>query len=87
MYIEPANGADVTVNGVFISSTTLLQPGQLVTMGHDYVFLFKDATNVKVGEYSCMKKLRRTKFRLGAENFVCQKILSAENFVRRNFVR
>ena len=44
VFIEPANGADITVNGASILTTTLLKPGQIVGFGKEYVFLFKDPT-------------------------------------------
>ena len=44
VFIEPANGAEITVNGDSISTTTLLRPGQFVGFGKHYLFIFKDPT-------------------------------------------
>ena len=44
VYVEPASGADILVNGSPITSNTLLKPGHLVSFGRDYLFLFKDPT-------------------------------------------
>ena len=46
VFIQPADGADVTVNGVVITSTTLLKPGHLIGLGKDYVFIFKDPAQI-----------------------------------------
>lgn len=47
IYLEPANGADILVNGKFVSNTTLLKPGDLLSFGAHYVFMFKDPGCVK----------------------------------------
>ena len=48
VFIEPANGADITVNGAPVVSTTQLKPGHLVSFGQDYLFIFKDPTQPEV---------------------------------------
>ena len=45
--IEPINNSSITVDGSDISTTTLLKPGQLITIGENYLFLFKDPTVIK----------------------------------------
>ena len=44
VFIEPASGAEIAVNGKPVTSTTLLKPGHLVSFGRHYLFLFKDPT-------------------------------------------
>jgi len=48
IFLEPANGADITVNGLPITSTTLLKPGHLVSLGRNYLFIFKDPTQAEI---------------------------------------
>ena len=49
VFIEPANGAEIAVNGKTITSTTLLKPGHLVSFGRNYLFMFKDPTQREPG--------------------------------------
>ncbi|XP_077865256.1 ras-associating and dilute domain-containing protein-like [Saccoglossus kowalevskii] len=42
--VDPLPNAKVTINGVAITKETELKPGDLVAIGHHYVFLFKDPT-------------------------------------------
>ena len=44
VFIEPASGAEIAVNGKTVTSTTLLKPGHLVSFGTHYLFIFKDPT-------------------------------------------
>ena len=44
VFIEPASGAEIAVNGKPVTSTTLLKPGHLVSFGRHYLFIFKDPT-------------------------------------------
>ena len=44
VFIEPASGAEIAVNGKPVTSTTLLKTGHLVSFGRHYLFLFKDPT-------------------------------------------
>ncbi|XP_078347345.1 ras-associating and dilute domain-containing protein-like isoform X2 [Oculina patagonica] len=46
VYLEPSIGADVCVNGAAVSSPTKLNPGDLVSFGKHYYFLFKDPSQV-----------------------------------------
>lgn len=43
-YLEPLRNADVRINGISIRTNTKLYPGDLVSLGAYYIFLFKDAT-------------------------------------------
>lgn len=52
MYLEPSRSADVCVNGTAVLSPTKLNPGDLVSFGKHYYFLFKDPSQVAD---SCMK--------------------------------
>ena len=44
VFVEPANGAEIAVNGIPVTSTTLLKPGHLISFGKHYLFMFKDPT-------------------------------------------
>ena len=44
VFMEPCPGAEVLINGVPIVSSTLIQPGQLVSLGQYYLFIFKDSS-------------------------------------------
>ena len=44
--LEPFRTADVCINGVVVSSSVKLNPGDLVSFGKHYLFLFKDPTQV-----------------------------------------
>ena len=46
VYLEPSRSADVCINGADVSSPTKLNPGDLVSFGKHYYFLFKDPTQV-----------------------------------------
>lgn len=48
VFIEPANGADITVNGIPVVTSTQIKPGNLVSFGQDYLFIFKDPTQSEV---------------------------------------
>lgn len=52
VFIEPANGADITINGAQISSTTLVKPGYLIGFGKQYLFIFKDPTQLNKPAFS-----------------------------------
>lgn len=43
-YLEPHRNADVRINGVSIRTSVKLYPGDLISLGAYYIFLFKDAT-------------------------------------------
>ena len=43
--VEPVEGAEVTINGVPVLSTTTLKPDQLFGVGKHYLFIFKDPTH------------------------------------------
>eukprot|EP00111_Clytia_hemisphaerica_P011167 TCONS_00032689-protein len=49
VFVEPANGAEITVNGCVVTSTTLLKPGHLISFGKQYLFMFKDPTQSEDG--------------------------------------
>ena len=46
VYLEPSISADVCVNGAAVSSPTKLNPGDLISFGKHYYFLFKDPSQV-----------------------------------------
>lgn len=46
VYLEPSRGADVCINGAVVLSPTKLDPGDLVSFGKHYYFLFKDPSQV-----------------------------------------
>ena len=46
IYLEPCKGADICVNGATVSSSCKLHPGDLVSFGKHYLFLFKDPSQV-----------------------------------------
>lgn len=46
VYLEPSRSADVCINGAAVSSPTKLNPGDLVSFGKHYYFLFKDPSQV-----------------------------------------
>ena len=46
VYLEPSRGADVCVNGAAVLSPTKLIPGDLVSFGKHYYFLFKDPSQI-----------------------------------------
>ena len=46
IYLEPCKGADICINGAAVSSSCKLHPGDLVSFGKHYVFLFKDPSQV-----------------------------------------
>ena len=46
IYLEPCRGADISVNGTTVLSTYKLHPGDLVSFGKHYLFLFKDPSQV-----------------------------------------
>ena len=46
IYLEPCRGADVCINGVTVSSSSTLHPGDLVSFGKHYLFMFKDPSQV-----------------------------------------
>lgn len=47
VFIEPVDGSHVDINGVKIEHSTLLVPGQLISIGSEYCFIFKDANQVE----------------------------------------
>lgn len=47
VFIEPVNGSHIDINGVKVEHSTLLTPGQLISLGSEYCFLFKDPTQVE----------------------------------------
>ena len=47
VFIEPASGCYVDVNGIKIEQLTMLSPGQLVSFGDEYCFIFKDPSQVE----------------------------------------
>ena len=48
LFVDPAPGAAVFINGNIIKQSALIKPGQLLSIGSDYCFLFKDP--LQVGE-------------------------------------
>lgn len=46
VYLEPFGSADVCINAVTISSPSKLNPGDLVSFGKHYYFLFKDPSQL-----------------------------------------
>lgn len=46
IYVEPHRSADVCINGKTVSSSARLHPGDLLSFGKHYLFLFKDPTQV-----------------------------------------
>eukprot|EP00794_Sanderia_malayensis_P009188 gene9188-10162_t len=63
MVVEPAANADVFVNGVRIEHSTLIRPGQLLSLGSDYCFLFKNPPEIKDSElkFSWLESLKQVK--------------------------
>lgn len=47
VFIEPVSGSHVDINGVKIEQMTMLAPGQLVSFGHEYCFIFKDPSQIE----------------------------------------
>lgn len=46
IYLEPCQGADICINGAIVSSRCKLQPGDLISFGKHYFYLFKDPSQV-----------------------------------------
>lgn len=46
IYLEPCRGADVCVNGLPVTSSSKLHPGDLVSFGKHYLFMYKDPLQV-----------------------------------------
>ena len=44
--LEPNSDADIKVNGIPITDSLTLNPGDLISLGKHYVFVFKDPTDV-----------------------------------------
>ncbi|XP_065659576.1 ras-associating and dilute domain-containing protein isoform X3 [Hydra vulgaris] len=49
IFVDPAKGAEVSINGEVITSETLLNPGSILGFGKSYYFLFKDPTQQDTG--------------------------------------
>ena len=47
VFIEPIASAHIDINGVKIEQLTMLVPGQLVSFGHEYCFVFKDPSQIE----------------------------------------
>jgi len=47
VFIEPIASAHIDINGVKIEQLTVLVPGQLVSFGHEYCFVFKDPSQIE----------------------------------------
>ena len=47
IFIDPMPNASVHINGIKIDHLTMLQPGQLVSLGSEYCFIFKDPLQTK----------------------------------------
>ncbi|XP_074638048.1 ras-associating and dilute domain-containing protein-like [Acropora palmata] len=46
IYLEPCQGADICINGTSVSLRCKLQPGDLISFGKHYFYLFKDPSQV-----------------------------------------
>lgn len=46
IYLEPFQGADICINGASVSLRCKLQPGDLISFGKHYFYLFKDPSQV-----------------------------------------
>ena len=72
VYLEPSRGADVCVNGAAVLSPTKLIPGDLVSFGKHYYFLFKDPSQVadssmKLSWVNYLKQFHKMKMAEDAE--------------------
>ena len=47
VFIEPVGHSHIDINGVTIKQSTLLIPGQLVSIGTEYCFIFKDPSQAE----------------------------------------
>ncbi len=47
LVIDPAPKSEVFINGVKIEHSTLIKPGQILSLGNDYCFLFKNPSETK----------------------------------------
>ena len=47
VFIEPVAGSHIDINGVKIEQLTMLTPGQLVSFGCEYCFIFKDPSQIE----------------------------------------
>lgn len=72
VYLEPSRGADVCVNGAAVLSPTKLIPGDLVSFGKHYYFLFKDPSQIadssmKLSWVNYLKQFHKMKMAEDAE--------------------
>ena len=73
VYLEPSRGADVCVNGAAVLSPTKLIPGDLVSFGKHYYFLFKDPSQIadssmKLSWVNYLKQFHKMKMAEDAEH-------------------
>lgn len=57
--VAPFSGAQVRINDEAITCKTNIQPGDIITLGQHYIFLFKDPTSPKEDSGSDSKSLTR----------------------------
>lgn len=72
IYLEPCRGADICINGTTVSSSCKLDPGDLISFGKHYLFLFKDPSQVadmsmKLAWFNNLKQFHKLQMSRNAE--------------------
>lgn len=78
VYLEPCRGADICINGLKVSSSCKLNPGDLVSFGKHYLYLFKDPSQVsdmsmKLTWFSNLKQFHKLQMSRNGELLLASK--------------